>query len=50
MVELLARAAANDQVCGQSLDVGGPDVVSYGELIDGSAITCSSDGRRSASR
>jgi uncharacterized protein YbjT (DUF2867 family) len=34
IVELLARAAANDHVCGQSLDVGGPDVVSYGELID----------------
>jgi uncharacterized protein YbjT (DUF2867 family) len=34
MVELLARAATNDQVGGQSLDVGGPDVVSYGELID----------------
>jgi len=34
MVELLARAATNDQVGGQSLDVGGPDVVSYGELLD----------------
>ncbi|HEY8764695.1 MAG TPA: NAD-dependent epimerase/dehydratase family protein [Solirubrobacteraceae bacterium] len=34
MVELLARAATSDQVGGQSLDVGGPDVVSYGELID----------------
>ena len=33
MVELLARAATNDSVCGQSLDVGGPDLVSYGELI-----------------
>lgn len=33
VVELLARAATNDQVGGQSLDVGGPDVVSYGELI-----------------
>jgi uncharacterized protein YbjT (DUF2867 family) len=33
MVELLARAATNDLVCGQSLDVGGPDLVSYGELI-----------------
>lgn len=34
MVELLARAATSDAVAGQSLDVGGPDVVSYGELID----------------
>ena len=34
MVELLARAATSDQVGGQSLDVGGPDAVSYGELID----------------
>jgi uncharacterized protein YbjT (DUF2867 family) len=33
VVELLARAATSDQVGGQSLDVGGPDVVSYGELI-----------------
>ncbi len=33
VVELLARAATNDQVGGQSLDVGGADVVSYGELI-----------------
>jgi hypothetical protein len=34
MIELLARAAVDDQVCGQSLDVGGPDIVSYGQLID----------------
>jgi uncharacterized protein YbjT (DUF2867 family) len=34
VVELLARAATSDRVCGQSLDVGGPDVVSYGELIE----------------
>jgi uncharacterized protein YbjT (DUF2867 family) len=34
IVELLARAATSDAVCGQSLDVGGPDVVTYGELID----------------
>ncbi len=34
MIELLARAATSDRVCGQSLDAGGPDVVSYGELID----------------
>jgi len=31
---LLARAASNDTVSGDSLDVAGPDVVSYGELID----------------
>jgi uncharacterized protein YbjT (DUF2867 family) len=34
MIELLARAASSDRVCGQSLDAGGRDVVSYGELID----------------
>ena len=34
MIELLARAATNEHVCGQSLDVGGPEIVSYGELID----------------
>ncbi len=34
MLELLARAATSDRVCGQSLDAGGPAVVSYGELID----------------
>ena len=34
IVEMLARAATNDAVCGQSLDAGGPDLVSYGELID----------------
>jgi uncharacterized protein YbjT (DUF2867 family) len=34
MVELLARAATNDDVCGQSLDAPGRDIVSYGELID----------------
>ncbi|MGI8902827.1 MAG: NAD(P)H-binding protein [Solirubrobacteraceae bacterium] len=34
VIELLARAATVDEVCGCSLDVGGPDVVSYGELID----------------
>lgn len=34
IVELLARAAVDEQVAGQSLDAGGPDVVSYGELID----------------
>ena len=34
VIELLARAATSERVCGLSLDVGGPDVVSYGELID----------------
>jgi uncharacterized protein YbjT (DUF2867 family) len=34
MIELLARAATNEAVCGQSLDAGGPEIVSYGELID----------------
>lgn len=34
MVELLARAATSEAVCGQTLDIGGPDTVSYGELID----------------
>ncbi len=34
MIELLARAATSDRVCRQSLDAGGREVVSYGELID----------------
>ncbi len=34
VIELLARAATDREVCGQSLDVGGPELVSYGELID----------------
>ncbi len=34
MIELLARAATNQEVCGQSLDAVGPDLVTYGELID----------------
>jgi len=34
VTEILARAATRDEVCGQSLDLGGPDVVTYGELID----------------
>jgi uncharacterized protein YbjT (DUF2867 family) len=33
VVELLAAAATRD-VCGRSLDLGGPEVVTYGELID----------------
>ncbi len=32
--ELLARAGTEDAVRGCSLDIGGPDVISYGELIE----------------
>jgi uncharacterized protein YbjT (DUF2867 family) len=34
VLELLCRAASSESICGQSLDIAGPDVVSYGELID----------------
>jgi uncharacterized protein YbjT (DUF2867 family) len=34
VVTLLVRAATSDAVAGCSLDLGGPDVVTYGELID----------------
>lgn len=34
MIALLARAATAENVCGQTLDAGGPDVVSYGALIE----------------
>lgn len=34
LVESLARAATVEAACGRSLDVAGPDVVSYGELIE----------------
>ncbi len=34
VIEMLARAATSERVCGQSLDLGGPDTVTYGELID----------------
>lgn len=34
VIELLARAATSEQVCGESLDVGGPETVTYAELID----------------
>jgi uncharacterized protein YbjT (DUF2867 family) len=34
VIELLARAATSERVGGESLDIGGPDLVSYGELID----------------
>ncbi|HEX3691572.1 MAG TPA: NAD(P)H-binding protein [Solirubrobacteraceae bacterium] len=33
IVAMLARAATSDRVTGRRLDVGGPDVVSYGDLI-----------------
>ena len=33
-IELLARAATNTAVCGESLDIRGAEIVSYGELID----------------
>jgi uncharacterized protein YbjT (DUF2867 family) len=32
-IELLARAASAEAVAGRSLDVAGPDVVSYGKLV-----------------
>lgn len=34
IVELLARAATSDEVCGCSLDVSGPDTVTYQQLIE----------------
>ena len=34
MIELLARAATDERVCGRSLDAGGPETITYGELID----------------
>jgi uncharacterized protein YbjT (DUF2867 family) len=34
IIELMARAATHREVCGQSLDAAGPDLVTYGELID----------------
>ncbi len=33
IVEVLARAATSERVSGMRLDVAGPDIVSYGELI-----------------
>ena len=33
VIEMLARAATADGVCGRSFDVGGPDTVSYERLI-----------------
>ena len=34
IIAMLARAATSDRVAGRRLDVGGPDLVSYGELIE----------------
>jgi uncharacterized protein YbjT (DUF2867 family) len=34
VIEVLARAATGDGLCGRSLDLGGPDAVTYGELIN----------------
>jgi uncharacterized protein YbjT (DUF2867 family) len=34
VIEFLVRAATGDAVGGRSLDVGGPDVVTYGQLIE----------------
>ena len=34
VIEALTRAATSNEVCGESLDLGGPDTVTYGELID----------------
>jgi uncharacterized protein YbjT (DUF2867 family) len=35
--KMLAAAATADAVAGRSLDVGGPDILSYGEMIEGIA-------------
>jgi uncharacterized protein YbjT (DUF2867 family) len=34
IVEMLARAATSDAGCGRSLDAAGPELVTYGELIE----------------
>ena len=34
VIEILARAASSDRVSGASLDIAGPEVLTYGELID----------------
>jgi uncharacterized protein YbjT (DUF2867 family) len=34
VIEMLARAATADGTCGRSLDIGGPDTVTYQTLID----------------
>jgi uncharacterized protein YbjT (DUF2867 family) len=33
IIELLARAATAERICGEPLDAGGPEELSYGELI-----------------
>ncbi|HEY6395972.1 MAG TPA: NAD(P)H-binding protein [Solirubrobacteraceae bacterium] len=33
VIELLARAATSERVCGETIDAGGPEELSYGELI-----------------
>ena len=33
-VEMLARSATAEQVAGESLDIAGPDVLTYGEMIE----------------
>jgi uncharacterized protein YbjT (DUF2867 family) len=34
VIEFLARAATSDRVAGRSLDIAGPEVLSYGEMIE----------------
>jgi uncharacterized protein YbjT (DUF2867 family) len=34
IIAMLTRAATSERVSGRRLDVGGPDVVTYGELIE----------------
>lgn len=34
MVEMLVRAATSEAVCGKSLDASGPELITYGKLID----------------
>jgi uncharacterized protein YbjT (DUF2867 family) len=34
VIEILARSATTDDACGQSVDIAGPDIVTYEELID----------------
>lgn len=34
IIQLLVRAAASEEIAGQSLDAGGPEVITYGGLIE----------------
>lgn len=34
VIEFLARAAGNSEIAGRSMDIAGPDVVTYAQLID----------------